>query len=250
LVQITENNYRERILSYYDKVAPDYGVKHGADLAGGQYGFGELYKKVLAPYFSKGAKVLELGCGNGASSEMLASYGVELTATDISDEMLIIARSRDIPNTKFLRLDAMALGEAQQLGQFDVITAFNSFAYYPAKAKVLRELRSHLNENGRLVILDMNALCPVYPLSAWIGRLEMSSWWSTTKEMTPSGLRRLFAEAGYRVERLETLNFVPHAVGGAVFQLLKFVNPLLNATPLVNKLAMRVLIVVEPLPDS
>ena len=46
----------------------------------------------------------------------------------------------------------------------------------------------------------------------------------------------------------ETLNFVPHAVGRAVFQVLKAVNPLLNSTPLVKKLAMRVLIVVEPLP--
>ena len=37
--------------------------------------------------------------------------------------------------------------------------------------------------------------------------------------------------------------------GGAVFQVLKAVNPLLNSTPLVKKLAMRVLIVVEPLPE-
>ena len=157
-----------------------------------------------------------------------------------------IARSRGIANTNFVKLDAMKLAEAQELGRFDVIAAFNSFAYYPSKARVLRELRSHLDENGRLVILDMNALCPVYPLSAWIGRLEMSSWWSTTKEMTPWGIRRLFSEAGYRVDRLETLNFVPHAVEGAVFRILKFVNPLLNSTPLVKKLAMRVLIVAEP----
>ncbi len=249
MVHITENNYRERILEYYDNVAPEYGVKHGADMAGGRYGFGELYKKVLAPYFSPGDKVLELGCGNGASSEMLASYGVDLTATDISDEMVKIAQSRDIPNTKFLRLDAMELGQTEGIGKFDVITAFNSFAYYPAKARVLREVRLHLNENGRLVILDMNALCPVYPISAWIGRLEMSSWWTTTKEMTPSGIRRLCSENGYRMVRLETLNFVPHAVGGAVFQVLKAVNPLLNSTPLVKKLAMRVLIVAEPLPE-
>ena len=64
--------------------------------------------------------------------------------------------------------------------------------------------------------------------------------------MTPWNLRRLFADAGYRVNRLDTLNFVPHAVQGSIFQVLKAVNPLLNALPLVNRLAMRVLIEAEP----
>ena len=62
MTQITEGNYREHILEYYDNVAPDYGVKHGADMPGGRYGFGELYKKTLAHLFSPGMRVLELGC--------------------------------------------------------------------------------------------------------------------------------------------------------------------------------------------
>ena len=245
MVRITSENYREHVLRYYDEVAPEYGVKHGADMPGGRYSFGELYRAELAHLFAPGMDVLELGCGNGASSAMLATYEVNLTATDISDEMLKVASAREIPNTSFRRLDAMALAEVENLGPFDVIVAFNSFAYYPDKPRVLRDLKALLKPGGKLVVLDMNAHCPIYPLSAWIGRLDMNSWWTTTREMRPASLRPMFEEAGYRVNRIRTLNFVPHAVKGPVFRVLKALNPVLNALPLVNKLAMRVVVEAE-----
>ncbi len=215
-------------------------------MPGGQYGFGQLYKGILAPLFSPEMKVLELGCGNGASSEMLASFGVQLTATDISEEMIKVAAERNIPNIRFRTLDAMDLSEVEELGKFDVITAFNSFSYYPNKPKVLQDLKGILEPGGRLVLLDMNALCPIYPLSAWMGRLDMNWWWSTIRQMTPGGLRALLEQAGYRVLRLRTLNFVPHATHGVVFEVLKALNPMLNSIPGLNKLAMRVLAEAEP----
>ncbi len=236
-------NGREAIIEYFDQVAPEYGVKHGADMPGGRYSFGQLYRRILAPYFKPGMEVLELGCGNGASTEMLAGYGVKLVASDICEGMLRVAGARGIPNTTFRCLDMMKISEVRDLGSFDVVVSFNAFSYLPDKAKVLRDLNLVLKPQGRLIILDMNALSPVYWLCVLMGRNEMRQWWKTIKEMTPGNLRSLFQECGYNVELVRTLNFVPHATQGWAFKTLRAINPLLNATPLVRKLAMRILVV-------
>ena len=54
MVRITDKNYKEYILRYYDSVAPQYGVKHGADMPRGRYGFGQLYRSALAHIFAPG----------------------------------------------------------------------------------------------------------------------------------------------------------------------------------------------------
>ncbi|HPD28973.1 MAG TPA: class I SAM-dependent methyltransferase [Phycisphaerae bacterium] len=236
-------NGREAIIEYFNRVAPEYGVKHGADMPGGQYSFGQLYRRILSPYFKPGMEVLELGCGNGASTEMLASYGVKLVATDICEKMLKVAAARGIANTTFRCLDIMEIAGAQDLGGFDVIVSFNAFSYLPDKARVLHDLSRLLRPQGRLIILDMNALSPVYWFCVLMGRNEMRQWWGAIKEMTPGNLRFLFQRCGYAVELIRTLNFVPHATQGRVFRALRAMNPLLNATPLIRKLAMRVLVV-------
>lgn len=238
-------SYRDKIVGYFDQVAPLYGVKHGADMPGGKYSFGQLYRKVLAPYFKPGMDVLELGCGNGASSEMLSDFGVKLVAADISQGMIDVASSRGLKNTRFRQMDGMKIDEAKDLGIFDAVVSFNCFSYFPDKAKVLRDIKRVIRPGGSLIILDMNPLCPVYPLAALFGINEMKEWWSTIREMSPGKLRSMFTRQGYRVEVVRTLNFVPHATSGVIFHALKAVNPILNFAPGLNRLAMRVLIVAK-----
>lgn len=241
MISATES-YREWVLEYFDQIAPVYGVRHGADLPGGSYGFTQLYRKVLSPCFRPGMDVLELGCGNGASSEMLASFGVNLTATDVSENMLKIASTRNLPNTRLRRLDAMKLETAQDLGTFDVIVAFDCFSYLPHKGKVLRDLRKHLKPGGSLIFIDLNALCPIHPISALMGRNAMKECWKTIREMTPSRLRAQFLTEGYRLDELRSLNFVPHAAHGSVYRVLKTMDPILEKLPAVSKFGTRILI--------
>lgn len=239
-------NYRSEVVDYFGKVAPIYGVKHGADMAGGRYGFNNLYRPLLAKVIKPGMEVLEIGCGNGASSEMLSSFGIKLTATDISEEMLKEVAKRKLPDTKLVCVDSMRLNEYPELTKYDVIIGFNSFSYFPDKGKVLRDMKSHLKPGGRLIILDMNPLCPLYWYSTLVGRNEMRAWWSCIKELTPRFLSKKLRETGYEVEDLRTLNFIPHkADHGIVFEVFKFLNPLLNAIPFVNRLAMRVMVTAK-----
>lgn len=238
-------NYQDKILEYYDEVAPIYGFKHGADRRGGRYSFHELYSKVLRQYITPGDSVLELGCGNGASTEMLVNLGANVLATDISEEMTKVASQRGLKNVEFAVLDASTPEDFPENKTFDVIAAFNTFSYYPNKEEVLRSLHRLLKPSGKLIILDMNPLCPLYPVMAWYGKNEMNTFWQVIRETTPANLRRLCQATGYKIRLLTTLNFVPHALDGIRFQTLRAVNPILNALPLVKRLAMRVLLVAE-----
>ncbi|HZQ91651.1 MAG TPA: class I SAM-dependent methyltransferase [Terriglobales bacterium] len=107
-----------------------------------------------------GERVLDLGCGAGWASRILArlvgdgpeGFG-QVVGLDISDEMIRRARaaSRDFDNLMFV------WGSAQQIpweeNFFDKVLSVESFYYYPEQERVLAELFRVMAPRGRLFIL-------------------------------------------------------------------------------------------------
>ena len=107
-----------------------------------------------------GERVLDLSCGAGWASRILARLVGEgpeghgqVVGLDISDEMIRRARaaSRDFDNLMFV------WGSAQQLpweeNFFDKVLSVESFYYYPDQDRVLHELFRVMAPRGRLFIL-------------------------------------------------------------------------------------------------
>ena len=107
-----------------------------------------------------GERVLDLGCGAGWASRILArlvgdgpeGHG-QVVGVDISDEMIRRARaaSRDFDNLMFV------WGSAQQLpweeNFFDKVLSVESFYYYADQDRALHELFRVMAPRGRLFIL-------------------------------------------------------------------------------------------------
>jgi 2-polyprenyl-3-methyl-5-hydroxy-6-metoxy-1,4-benzoquinol methylase len=92
----------------------------------------QAFRTQVAPWLDSaralsGARILEIGCGTGASTVALAEQGASVTAIDIDEESLIVARDRcrlHGVEAEFLRLNGAATEQLPALGQFDFVIFF------------------------------------------------------------------------------------------------------------------------------
>ena len=153
---------------------------------------GHMFASGLCPV--AGRDVLEFGCNIGATSIVLAHYGADVTAVDVSAESVDLARlnARRYEMTNRIRFRLIHPG--QQLpfanNSFDVITCNSVLEYVRPElfAQVQRELDRVLRPGGLLLVFGTsNRLSPVEPHSG--------KWFVNYLPRAVDGL------AGKRVER-------------------------------------------------
>jgi ubiquinone/menaquinone biosynthesis C-methylase UbiE len=108
----------------------------------------------LTRQFTDADNVLELGCGTGIFSAMIADRVRHLTATDFTPEMLEHARRRLSPyeNVETRPEDACQTSFADN--SFTAVLAVNLLHHARAPADVVRETRRLLTPGGRFVVID------------------------------------------------------------------------------------------------
>jgi len=121
----------------------------------------QLRERIAGRYTGPGKRVLEIGCGTGALSQLMAERGATITAIDASPLMLAEAQARisaaSLETQVSLRqMDATTLLEHLPPGQFDLIVSSLVFSELPVHQQeyVLRSCRQLLAGDGRLLIVD------------------------------------------------------------------------------------------------
>lgn len=162
----------------------------------------------LARQVTDADKVLELGCGTGIFSAMIAEHVKHLTATDSSPEMLEQATHRlgGCPNAELRMEDAYHTSFAD--GSFSAVLTVNLLHHVDAPGNIVRECRRVLTPGGKLVVIE----CAGHGTSFW-------SWIKTgLAYLRPSGrvsedhhhlssddLAALITNAGLAVQETELL---------------------------------------------
>ncbi|NJK37591.1 MAG: methyltransferase domain-containing protein [Oscillatoriales cyanobacterium RM2_1_1] len=105
----------------------------------------------------RGTTVLDVGCGIGGSSRILArDYGFKVTGVTISPQQ--VERAKELTSeeldAQFQVDDAMALSFPD--GRFDVVWSIEAGPHMPDKAVFARELLRVLKPGGILVVADWN----------------------------------------------------------------------------------------------
>jgi SAM-dependent methyltransferase len=135
-----------QLVRYYDKIYwwKDYDREAG------------FLVKVLRKYHVQGRRVLEVACGTGSHSKILAARGYEVTGVDFSEDMLKIARRKLKGHAKFIRGDMRDL-DAVVGGEYDAaICLFSAISYnltFSDLERTLEGLYHHLREGG-IVVFD------------------------------------------------------------------------------------------------
>jgi arsenite methyltransferase len=126
-----------------------------------------------------GERVLDLGCGSGWATRLLARLVAEgpegfgqVVGLDVSDAMICQARaaSKDFENVLYV------VGSAQQIpweeNFFDKVLSVESFYYYPDQDRALAELFRVMAPHGRLFILINLYKDNPYSLQ-WVDKLKV-----------------------------------------------------------------------------
>jgi ubiquinone/menaquinone biosynthesis C-methylase UbiE len=101
-----------------------------------------------------GRRVLEVACGTGFWSEIVARVAKHVVAVDVSEKMLTVARKRRIRsvNVKYIHGDAYALAKIP--GEFDAGLANFWFSHVP-KARIDEFLYRFHKKLGRTAVVFM-----------------------------------------------------------------------------------------------
>jgi len=126
-----------------------------------------------------GERVLDLGCGSGWATRLLArlvadrphGFG-QVVGLDISDEMVRQARgaSKDFDNVMFIQGSATQIPWEENF--FDKVLSVESFYYYPDQDRALAELFRVMAPHGRMFILINLYKDNPYSLQ-WVPKLKV-----------------------------------------------------------------------------
>ncbi|WAS06727.1 methyltransferase domain-containing protein [Gloeomargaritales cyanobacterium VI4D9] len=132
-------------------------------------------------YLPPGTTVLDVGCGIGGSSRILAQdYGFHVTGITISPQQVRRAQALTPPGlpVRFQVDDALALSFPD--GSFDVVWSIEAGPHMPDKAQFARELLRVLKPGGILVVADWNQRDdrqkPLRPWEKWVMRQLLDQW--------------------------------------------------------------------------
>jgi arsenite methyltransferase len=126
-----------------------------------------------------GERVLDLGCGSGWATRLLArlvSEGPEgfgqVIGVDVSDEMIRLARhaSKDFDNVMYVWGSATQIPWEENF--FDKVLSVESFYYYPDQDRALAELFRVMAPKGRMFILINLYKDNPYSLQ-WVDKLKV-----------------------------------------------------------------------------
>ena len=157
---------------FWDKAARKYAASKIADMGG--------YEETLArtrDFLTPDDHLLEIGCGTGSTALKLAPSVKQMTATDISREMLTIAKEKladtDLENLRFVQTEATKPIDG---APFDAACAFSILHLLDDLDEGLAHLHRLIRPGGMLItktacLRDMNfAIPPMIKVMQWLGK--------------------------------------------------------------------------------
>ncbi|MGB6409254.1 MAG: class I SAM-dependent methyltransferase [Planococcus donghaensis] len=111
----------------------------------------EQYVEWVASHVASG-KLLDVACGTGTLSQLFAELGYDVTASDLSEDMLTMANQRFQKANQAIPVLKLSMDNLEGLTGFDIVTiAIDSLNYLQSEEQVqqtFKEIYSALNPGG------------------------------------------------------------------------------------------------------
>jgi 2-polyprenyl-3-methyl-5-hydroxy-6-metoxy-1,4-benzoquinol methylase len=229
----------ERVREYWDN--RPCNIRHSPKPVGTREYFDEVEtrKYFVEPHILRfaeferwrGKRVLEIGCGIGTDTMNFARNGASVTAVDISEKSLEIARKRAEVNGLADRIRFFH-GSAEQLDQvvrpeaFDLIYSFGVIHHTPHPDRVLEQIRNYVRPGSSMKVMVYNRYswkvfwilltygkCQFWRLAELVAHYsEAETGCPVTYTYSRPELRDLMEKHGFHVKQIQTEHIFPYRI--------------------------------------
>jgi 2-polyprenyl-6-hydroxyphenyl methylase/3-demethylubiquinone-9 3-methyltransferase len=160
-----------------------------------------------------GKKILDIGCGGGILAESMSKLGGLVTAIDMSQDAIQIAKlhqKESGTDVNYLISTAEQLADTHP-GQFDIITCLEMLEHVPEPWKIIDACRVLLNPKGDVFYSTINRNVKSY-LFAIIGaeyllKMLPKNTHDFAKFIRPSELSEWSRKAGFKVQDITGMTY-------------------------------------------
>ncbi len=199
--------------AFWDKAAKRYAQSPIRDMDGYNYTLDRTRS-----YLTPTDQALELGCGTGGTARLLAAHLGHITGTDISPEMIRIAKARaaedGIENAEFTTADLEA--NLPQGGPYDVVMAHNLLHLLPQTKQAIERITPMVKSGGlfisktpclaqRDIGWKIRLMLRFIPLLQWAGKAPYVNL------LTHAQLEEMITNADFSI--IETSSYPKEALG-------------------------------------
>ncbi|MBB1471579.1 bifunctional 2-polyprenyl-6-hydroxyphenol methylase/3-demethylubiquinol 3-O-methyltransferase UbiG [Luteimonas sp. MC1782] len=171
------------------------------------------YVQARAPL--PGRRVLDVGCGGGLLSEAMARIGAEVTAIDLADELVKVARLHGLESGLKVdyRLQSVEALADEMPGAFDTVTCMEMLEHVPDPGAILGACARLLKPGGRLFVSTLNRTPAAFALAIvgaeYIARLLPRGTHQYRDFIKPSELAAWLRGAGLELEDVSGMVYEP-----------------------------------------
>ena len=162
-----------------------------------------------------GKTVVDVGCGGGLLSEGMAMLGAKVTAIDMSEPALDVARAHAIANNCQIdyQLAAAEQFATRHAAKFDVVTCLEMLEHVPDPCSVVQACAEMLTPDGKVFFSTINRNPKAYMLAVvgaeYVLRLLPRGTHDYAKFIRPAELAAFCRGAGLIVDEIIGIRYEP-----------------------------------------
>ena len=229
----------EQVREFWDR--RPCNIRHSTKPPGSREFFDEVERRkyFVEPHIPRFAefprwqnkRVLEIGCGIGTDTMNFARHGAWVTAVDLSERSLDIARKRAevyglADRVRFYHGSGEALTDILPAEPYDLVYSFGVIHHTPHPERVLEQIRNYVHSGSTVKIMvyhrrSWKVFCILmtygkarfWRLAEMVARhSEAETGCPVTYTYTKHELRDLLARHGFRVAQMQVEHIFPYRI--------------------------------------
>jgi len=173
-----------------------WNEKHEADEHAAHRGKAAPFALLAEPFFPRGSRLLEIGCGVGSESQFFADNGHDVLATDISE--VVLAQDRQYYDGSSVSFDLLDVSQPLPFGEgtFQVLFSHLALHYYS-------------DESTRAIFGELTRILKVGGILAFACKSTNDSKYGLGEELE----KDMFLAQGKHVRHFFSIEYVQSLLG-------------------------------------